>query len=411
MTTVSVSGGTDGIVARLDDLLMMANLLRSAALSVGEAHEALVAPNLTWQLAEDGGHDAVGRLVLHGALVELAGPFGALSATEAHLDTLAQRLRAAVELYHDADSSVFGSLLGGLGHALGAAWLAGTGQFHAADEQFYEALPPLADLAAATTAPLAFAYAYNVPDGRPVVHDLGTDDGPASRVGPISLGDLITGVAIRDHGRHGEISVSFVVGADGRRRAIVDLPGTKSWNPVPNRDVTSVGTDIRALAGRDTAYEEGVFAAMHTAGVRRDEEVMLVGHSEGGIVAVDAARDAARTGRFRVTHVVTAGSPIGRIARDLPASVRVLALENTADVVPHCDGASNPPRPGITTVQASEQHDSIGANHDLNESYEPIARAADASANPSIRSFTGSARGFLSGTAMRTHRFWITRRP
>ena len=48
-------------------------------------------------------------------------------------------------------------------------------------------------------------------------------------------------------------------------------------------------------------------------------------------------------------------SPIGRISRDLPESVQVLALENSADVVPHCDAAENPDRPNITTVTADEQ--------------------------------------------------------
>ena len=138
--------------------------------------------------------------------------------------------------------------------------------------------------------------------------------------------------------------MSFVTGTDGRRRAIVDIPGTKSWNPAPVADVTSVGTDILAIAGHDTSYERGVFAALADAGVRPDDQVMLVGHSEGGIVAVNAARDAAASGRFRVTHVVTAGSPVGALAAELPSSVQLLALENTADVVPALDDVPNPDR-------------------------------------------------------------------
>jgi pimeloyl-ACP methyl ester carboxylesterase len=178
---------------------------------------------------------------------------------------------------------------------------------------------------------------------------------------------------------------------------------------VPNHDVTSVGTDIRALAGQRTAYEDGIFAALSAAGVGPDEEVMLVGHSEGGIVAVNAARDATRSGQFRVTHVVTAGSPIGKVVRTLPDSVQVLALENSADVVPHCDAADNPDRPNITTVTVDEQQYSIGGNHDLRESYEPAAADADASDNGSIRAFTDSAHGFLGGSPMQTHAYWITR--
>ena len=112
------------------------------------------------------------------------------------------------------------------------------------------------------------------------------------------------------------------------------------------------------------------------AGVRPDEPVMLVGHSEGGIVAVNAACHAAASRDFDITHVDTAGAPIGDVARRLPATVRVLALEHDADLVPHLDGATNPDRPNITTVHMTEHLGGITDDHDLTESYEPEASAA-----------------------------------
>jgi hypothetical protein len=409
MSAITVTGGAGGITARLDDLLAMSDLLRAGAASIGEALDQLNAPTLRWQVTANSEHDFFGTLVLQDELAALAGPFGPLALAEEHLAALSRQLRAAVAMYHDADDSVLDSIVGGLGHLFAGGLFASIGNYSAADAQLYAGLPGLTDLSMSVAGQFESPFAAIVPDGHAVLHDLGPDVRPVSTAAPRSLTDLIEGVALRNEGRHGEISVSFVVGADGARRAIVDIPGTKSWDPAPNRDVTSVGTDIRALAGRDTAYEDGIFAALTAAGVGPDDDVMLVGHSEGGIVAVNAARDAARSGRFRITHVVTAGSPIGRIARELPESVQVLALENSADVVPHSDAAANPDRPDITTVTITEQHLDVAENHDLEDTYEPAAAAADSSHNASICAFTRSADGFLSSATMQTHAYWITR--
>jgi hypothetical protein len=51
MSGVTVTGGADGITARLDDLLAMSNLLRAAALAVADARSELSAPALIWQIS------------------------------------------------------------------------------------------------------------------------------------------------------------------------------------------------------------------------------------------------------------------------------------------------------------------------------------------------------------------------
>ena len=163
------------------------------------------------------------------------------------------------------------------------------------------------------------------------------------------------------------------------------------------------------MAGLDTSYEQGIMRALTAAGVGPNTDVMLVGHSEGGIVAINTARDAVRSGRFRVTHVVTAGAPIGKVSEPLPRSVQVLALENDDDVVPATDSAANPEGPNITTVHTSEEHDSIGSNHSLDETYVPEAQAADVSDNVSIDAFLVGAAKFLTGVTARTHAYQITR--
>jgi pimeloyl-ACP methyl ester carboxylesterase len=149
---------------------------------------------------------------------------------------------------------------------------------------------------------------------------------------------------------------------------------------------------------------------MHRAGLRATDDVMLVGHSEGGMVAVQTALACAQTGRFRVSHVVTAGSPIGLTVARLPASVRLLALENHNDLVPHLDGRSNPDKVNVTTATVLRGDGGILDDHDLTRSYLRGAGDVDASDNPSIRSFLSGAAGFFGATSIRTHTFGITRR-
>jgi pimeloyl-ACP methyl ester carboxylesterase len=162
--------------------------------------------------------------------------------------------------------------------------------------------------------------------------------------------------------------------------------------------------------GRPTAYEGGVLAAMRAAGVRSTDKVMLVGHSEGGMVAVTAARDAVASGAFDITHVVTAGSPVGLTAGALPAGVQLLALENSQDVVPHLDGRRNPDRTNVTTVTGTRGDGTVVGDHDIAGAYVPLAADAQASGDPSVRDFLSSADGYFQGISVETHTYQIQRK-
>ncbi len=399
MSTIDVTGGVDGITAQIDDLLALAAVLRTTSIALEDAVDDICAPSLQWSLVDVEAGDPVG---IASVRRELGRQRAALQHADDVVASLALRLLTTAAAYRDAEQSVGNSFLDSLADSLWGS----------------TSLVPPVLMASMTGLPEHdFSPLYALPrllsplviDGSPVLHDLGPD--PIATIPPRTLSELVLDLSTRNQGRPGEISVSFVTGADGVRRAIVDIPGTKSWNPAPVADVTSVGTDILAIAEHDTSYEQGVFEALRDAGVRPDVPVMLVGHSEGGIVAVNAARDAATSGRFRITHVVTAGSPVGALAGDLPANVQLLALENTADIVPGLDGVPNPDRPNVTTVRADEQHGSIGADHDLQQSYEPEAVSAQTAGNGSVDAFLRSADGFLSSDTMTTHAYQITRSP
>jgi pimeloyl-ACP methyl ester carboxylesterase len=149
---------------------------------------------------------------------------------------------------------------------------------------------------------------------------------------------------------------------------------------------------------------------MRRAGVRSSDKVMLVGHSEGGMVAVTTARDTAASGEFDVTHVITAGSPIGRTAGALPRRIKLLALENSRDVVPHLDGVANPDRPNVTTAAASEGDGTVLGDHDIDRSYVPVAADVESSRSGSVRDYLASAKSYFRATRVETHTYQVQRR-
>jgi pimeloyl-ACP methyl ester carboxylesterase len=213
-----------------------------------------------------------------------------------------------------------------------------------------------------------------------------------------------------------QIDVRVVTHPDGSRAYIVDIPGTKVWDAPGqfNPNLNDLGTNIHVLGGDATAREQAIAEALHRAGASPTDPVMLIGHSQGGMVAAQAAHDTA-TGAFdyNVTHVLTAGSPIARA--DVPPDVQVLALENSHDIVPHLDAADNPDRPNVTTVTFDNQYGNIGDNHNTNKSYVPAAQTLDGSTDPSVRAYRDSADAFLSntgdGTTVQTDAYQLSRTP
>jgi hypothetical protein len=422
---VSVRGGANGVEAHYDDMTAAARLFGRAADITGEAalamHGYLVHPAVVASTLLDPGGAAEFEARL---LAALDGPNGVtwLAARCAGVDV---GLRAAAAAYIAADrlderiEPDIDALAQAPAAIAGSAAALARGDPGAALQRLLTDDPELADLAIGTTAAVFGKVALSegrrllsraFADGSPQVTSLG-DDAVADAAGPPrSLRDVLAALGHRDLGRPGEIDVRLLEGADGRRRVIVDVPGTKDWSlAVHNRDVTSLVTNLHAIAGEVTTYEQGILEALHRAGVQPRDDVLLVGHSEGGMVAVDAARHLAATGEFHVSHVVTAGAPIGLVAGAVPSDIDVLAIENDCDVVPHLDDAPNPDRVNVTTATVHHDHGAILANHDVNASYVPGAADIDASHDPSLRAYRAGLSGFLTATTVRTRTYLISR--
>ena len=262
----------------------------------------------------------------------------------------------------------------------------------------------------ARMAELALGY----DDGHAVLTATGVDRSVAAAMPPRSLADLVGDLARRNDTANGEISVQILTGTDENgqpyRKVVVDIPGTKDWNaydPVDN-GVTNLGTNYRALAGERSSYENGVIAALKAAGVTAADDVTLIGHSLGGVIAVNTARDLVAAGQ-NVTHVITAGAPISGVVKALPSSVQVLALENSGDLVPHVDGSANPDLGNVTTVTLDHDHRSVVDNHALDKSYVPGAADVDASDDPSVRAYLAGLQGQLTATTGTTYTYVVSR--
>jgi hypothetical protein len=416
----SVRGGSAGIAADSAEIVALAGRFGDTAADTLAAALAVHGYLLDPCLALSALLDPAGYAEFEADLLAALDGYRGLGWAGAVCGTIDGELRVAAAAYDGADrldtmlrDIVAGGVNSGPALAAGLATLARTGNPVDAAEAIVAADPQLSDVLITMIGlpTLLAATAHEIPDGSGVVVPTGADrTTPAARP-PRDLRDVVAGLARRcDDSRHGMIDVRVLAMPDGTRRAIVDISGTKSWDPLPTSDITSLTTNGRALVGERTAYEQGVLAAMHRAGVRAGDDVMLVGHSEGGMVAVNAARDALASGAFNVTHVITAGAPIGRTVGALPSSVQVLALENAKDVVPHLDGRANPDRPNVTTATTNHGDGTIVGDHSVDGAYLEAAADVQASRNRSIRDFLSGAAGFFRARAVVTHTFQIIRR-
>ncbi len=418
---LTVVGGSGGIEAMTEDLDLAARLLDrlcdevEAALRDGLPSSSWIGP--WYQFAPFGAE-------VTGECRRVLAPSAAGSTAVARCRELRDALATAASQYEHADDATAADVLGlavaagpgvlAAGRSLlgGLVHLAGTSDLPGALQEVATGDPALVDAAmlGSGALPLDVLVAGMYPDGSPALTDTGVD--PYS-CAPRSVTDVIAALAARDAASDtgGAIDVMLITGPDGTRRAIVDIPGTKTWTPAESRDVTSLATNARSLVGRPTTYAAGVLLALRRAGVRADEPVLLAGHSQGGMVAVEVAARARQSGEFNVTHVVTAGSPVARTVGALSDAVDVLALENSTDVVPHLDAAANPDRRNITTVTFRAGDATIRGDHALDPSYEDGARLVDASTARSLRDFRDSASGFLSGGSAVTHTYLVGRRP
>jgi len=104
-------------------------------------------------------------------------------------------------------------------------------------------------------------------------------------------------------------------------------PGTEPW------DMTS---NISAIAELDSGSYLSAVEAMREAGITAQDSVIVVGHSQGGLVAAQLAA----SGDYRISYVITVGAPLHQV--ELPEEINLIAVEHAEDVIPSLSGVAVP---------------------------------------------------------------------
>ncbi|MFS8098089.1 hypothetical protein LFM09_13185 [Lentzea alba] len=429
ISNIQVEGGAGGTEAKYDDLASMGDLTGDVAddtlKTAAAGHKFLVQPDvLASSLLNPGG-----VVKFEAAMaVALDGPNG-LTATSAGIGLRGEALKATRIAYEMADELAAkgldaGRWFAGLAvasnplSAAGAAAVAGSAI--AADvymnydgnwEKWLVDHPGMVDtligmspgMLSALGIPVDLAttldlLAATYPDGEAVVTNIGD---PMKDNPPRDLEDLLNGLNERNDPTvkpdPSNIDVRIIKDANGNVTGyVVDVPGTKDW-PMPGQvaSANDLGVNVDAMAGNNTVLQKGIQEALDRAGADdTGAPVMLVGHSQGGIVAAQATTDLKANG-YNVTHVVTAGSPVGRI--EIPDDVQVLSIENRNDIVPHLDASDNPGNPNHTTVTFDNNTGSSSGNHAIGGNYTNAAGELDKSSDPSVQRYRDSMGAFTGG--------------
>lgn len=291
-------------------------------------------------------------LALEGRALALVGPAG-LWGDALEFDGLAAALRSAARVYLEVERGVAGMLAA---VAAGADVAGRAGWF--VDGPVYGG-PIVRPVPSTLTGPLV------------------GEGGVRGRVPGVA--DLVAAGEGLDGGRVRVVETSR---GDGGSAWVVIIPGTQEWSPRPGRNPFDLTTDVRALIGDATIAAAGVSAALASSRAScgrssPQDPVMLVGHSQGGILAAALASDPAFRAGNRVTHVVTSGAPVALFP--VPSTVKVLSIEHADDPVPGLDLTPNPGGRSWTTVVAPRAREGapLDVHRHLLARYVQTARAAE----------------------------------
>ena len=232
----------------------------------------------------------------------------------------------------------------------------------------------------------------------------------ASRFQPVwagtpsgSLAGVLRRVAGLERFPDATLAIDEVVGGDGITRYVVELPGIRHLGVAS--DPQDLSGAVNAMVLPATSYTRCVSEALDAVGAPRGAQVLLVGHSEGGIVAMDLAADPAfNGGRVKVTDVLAAGSPISSKQVVPGSGTRVFSVENVDDMVTHLDAvdsATSEQTPQRLTYQFADDRHSIGATHSASLYADHLAALAD-SPNPLLHGFEIGVAPYLTGETTTT---------
>jgi hypothetical protein len=160
--------------------------------------------------------------------------------------------------------------------------------------------------------------------------------------------------------------------------AFVYIGGTVTGSIARGPEPWDMTSNIAAMTGQVSDSERGVRAALSAAGVTNADRIVVVGHSQGGLVAQRLAADP----QLRVSDVVLVGSP--QAPGSVAPGVHVVALENRNDPIPALGGMAPEGRADVTVSRTPliPPGEPLAAHHV--SAYRDLANEADASHNPAL---------------------------
>ncbi|PPL17206.1 alpha/beta hydrolase family protein [Microterricola pindariensis] len=196
-------------------------------------------------------------------------------------------------------------------------------------------------------------------------------------------------------------------------RWVVYLAGTADFAVTPAAEPFDLTANVHATAGGDAASQRAVRAALAEAGAEQDDPLLLVGHSQGGLVAARLAE----SGDLNVAGYVNLGGPLGAVQA---SGVPGLSLEHADDIVPALGGSGRAPDELLTVGRTALGIGDAGphansaqrpfAAHGL-EHYRHTARLVDASTEPRLQGFERLVQGFTGAEPGRMTRWRSERVP
>lgn len=151
---------------------------------------------------------------------------------------------------------------------------------------------------------------------------------------PEVLGDITRSVTDAYNAGDGVVRITTAEGPNGPT-AIVSIPGTETWNPLAGSNAMDVTGNLVTAGGGESTMTEAVKLAIENANLPEGTEIMLAGHSQGGMTAAAIAADPAFVAEHNVTNLMTFGSPID--STHVAPGVDVLELQHSGDAVPRLD--------------------------------------------------------------------------
>lgn len=191
---------------------------------------------------------------------------------------------------------------------------------------------------------------------------------PTQVLAPQTIGQLAARLRVLSNTGQPTVRIESY-GSIGNRTFIVYVPGTQNLSPNFTSNPLDMKSNAQLMAGQSSTSSRATVLAMRRAGIGQNDRVMIVGHSQGGLIAADIAqRSKSGDLPFRVEQLVTFGSPLGlKNASSLP---NTLSIENSADLVPKLDLSANESAENWTTLEGDVDGGVVSSH--LMEAYEQI---------------------------------------